>query len=197
MQRTALPLPEQIQAIRTYLRRVNADLNRAQRESSEGYRKRKVCPFVETLGYRKARAAFETWEIAEECLRELRHARALSIAEFGPGDQVVSEVVLKGYDRSPMRVLICDVEWSKPDSYHYVVWQVKKNGDLFQRGSAWLFPSARVRITKCAEPVTAETQRKSDSFRCWAQEFLANVNGPGNVDEIVTRVTERRKRRGY
>jgi hypothetical protein len=197
MQRTALPLPEQIPALRAYLRRVNAELTKAQGEASDGHRMRKVCPFVETLRYRRARAAFETWEVAEECLKELRHARALTIAEFGPGNQVLSEVVLKGCDRSPTRLVICDVEWSKPDSYHYVVWQVKKNGDLFQRGTSWLFPSTRIKITRCAEPITAETQRRCDGFHRWTQAFLANVNGAGNVDEIVERIGERRRRRGY
>jgi hypothetical protein len=199
MQTRALPLPEQIDAVRKYLRRVNGDLTRAQRDVGEGYRKRKICPFVETLRHRRARAAFETWEVAEQCLQELRHAHALSIAEFRPADQILSEVFLKGYDRSPMRLIIYDVQWSKPGSYsyHYLVWQVKKNGDLFQRGTTWLFPSKRVQLSRCMEPVTNETQRRCDSFRRWAQDFVANINGAGSVDEIVERITERRKRRGY
>jgi hypothetical protein len=71
--------------------------------------------------------AWETCDIAEECLRQLRQARALSIADWAPGDQVVVQTVIKGVDPNPRRYVVTDVEWSKPDFYHYDVWQLTRS----------------------------------------------------------------------
>lgn len=67
-------------------------------------------------------------EVAEECLARLRDARALSVAEHFPGTQVTMEVVMPGHERAPERYAIVDVKWSKPDSYHYVAWQITNVG---------------------------------------------------------------------
>ena len=117
--RTPMPIVEQIEVLRGYLHTLQADCNRAMRESDTHYRKRRVCPFVEQLRWRRMQSAWELRDVGSACLDELRHARVLSIANFLPGDQITMEVVLKGHERPPERYLISDVIWSKQDEYHY------------------------------------------------------------------------------
>lgn len=122
--RTPMPVLEQIEVLRSYLRRLQADCNRAMRESGAHYRKRRVCPFAEELRWRRMQNGWELRDVGNACLDELRHARVLSIADFLPGDQITMEVVLQGHERSPERYLISDVLSSKRDEYHYEVWRL-------------------------------------------------------------------------
>ena len=192
-----MPLLEQIAVLRVYMRTLRADINRTYREESAHYLKRRISPFVVSLRYRRFRNASELEDIAQECMKQLRQARALSIAEFFPGDHITMEVVVKGYERSPERFVINDVEWSKPDGYHYVAWQLTKGGMLFQRGPGWLCPSNRIRITRCDAHLPEETRRQCDWFRASALEFIDNVRDRGKIDDIIKQVRERRERRGY
>ena len=109
--RTPMPIVEQIEVLRGYLRTLEADCNRAMRESDTHYRKRRVCPFAEQLRWRRMQSAWELRDVGSACLDELRHARVLSIADFLLGDQITMEVVLKGHERPPERYLISDVIW--------------------------------------------------------------------------------------
>jgi len=197
MIRTPLPLPEQIKALRNYMRTLRADINRASRESSRHYLKRRICPFVDELRYRRIMMAYELESVAQECVNELRHARALSIAEFAPGTCITMEVVMKHHERPPERYIIYDVRWSKPDSYHYEVWQLTKSGELFKRGTTWLCPSDRIRIKRCDETLTEETRRMCEHVRERARRFAENTHALGKLDEIVERVRKERDRRGY
>src|SRR5581483_5008728 len=68
--RTPMPLLEQIDVMRGYMRTLRADMNRAYRDEGAHYRKRRVCPFVESLRYRRITNAFELEDVAEECLNQ-------------------------------------------------------------------------------------------------------------------------------
>lgn len=192
-----MPLLEQIDVMRAYMRTLCADMNRAYREEGAHYRKRRVCPFVQSLRYRRISNAFELEDVAEECLNQLRDARALSIADFFPGEQIVVEVVLKDHERQPERHVIKDVEWSKPDTYHYVAWQLTKDGQLFKRGPSWLCPSKAIRITRCTDSLPEDTLRECAHFWDSAREFIDDVRDRGKIDDIVKYIRERRERRGY
>ena len=194
---TPMPLLEQVDALRAYLRTLRADVNRAYREQSLHYRKRRVSPFVEHLRYQRGRSAYELVEVAEECLDRLRHARALTIAEFFPGTQITMDVVLQGYERPQERFVISDANWSKTDSYHYIVWQVTKGGQLFKRGTSWLCPSNRVRIAACDLPLSEETARECRYFGECARQFLEDVRDRGKLEDVIEEVRKRRERRGY
>ena len=195
---TPMPLLEQIDVLRLYLRTLRADCNRASRDSGRHYRKRRVTPFVESLRYRRSRNAWGMLDIAEECLSELRKARALSIAKWFPGDQVLVETMVQDYPPDPRRVVITGVEWSKPDSYHYDVWQLTRAGRFYERGGMnWLYPSNRVRVTRGKDRLPEETQRICENYRSGAQRFLEEVRDRGEIDHIVKVVQERRARRGY
>ena len=171
--RTPMPILEQIEVLRSYLRTLQADCNRAMRESGAHYRKRRVCPFAEELRWRRMQHAWELRDVGNACLDELRHARVLSIADFLPGDQITMEVVLQGHGRSPERYLISDVIWSKRDKYHYEVWRLTKGGRLFERGGqTWLTPSTRIRIAKCEDVLPEETRRQCAAFRAAQTCFL-------------------------
>ncbi len=129
-----MPILEQIEVLRSYLRTLQADCNRAMRESGAHSRKRRVCPFAEELRWRRMQNAWELRDVGNGCLDELRHARILSIADFHPGDHITMEVVLRGHKRSPQRYLISDVIWSKRDEYHYEVWRLTRAGRPYERG---------------------------------------------------------------
>ena len=194
---TPMPLLGQIDALRHYVRMLRADINRASSEQSKHYRKRRVSPFVENLRYRRTRNAYEMVEVAEECLNRLRHARALSIADYFPGAQVSTHVLLPGHERPIERYVVTDVEWSKPDSYHYIVWQVTRSGQLFKRGTSWLFPSNRVRITRCSLPLPQDTERECRYFHENAQQFIDDVRDRGKLEDVFEEIRKRRERRGY
>lgn len=193
--RKPLPLLDQVDAMRTYLRTLRADIRRASRDESVHYLKRRVSPFVVSLRYARLFRAYELEEVAQECLKQLLQARALSIAEFFPGDQITMEVIVKGYERPPERYIVKDVEWSKPDSYHYVAWQLTKGGQLFQRGPAgWFSPSNRISLAASDAPLPEETRRQCDWFRKKASEFMENVQGRGSIEATVKLVSDRRMR---
>ena len=119
-----LPLPEQIASLRSYLRTLRADVSRAYREHAKHWRKRRVTPFVEQLRFQRSCNATGLVEAAEECLGRLRHAQALTQAQFFPGDQIEMEVVMRGHERPPERFVIYDVEWSRNSGYCYQAWQL-------------------------------------------------------------------------
>ena len=192
---TPMPLPHQIATLRMFLRTLRADINRASRDESANYLKRRVCPFVVSLRYHRLFSAYEVEEVAQECLSQLRKARAISLAEFFPGDQITVEVVLKGYERPGERYIVKDVEWSRPDKYHYVAWQLTKSGALFQRGPGWLCPNKNIRITRCDHTLPAETESQCSWFHRTATQFLQRASERGSLDEVVKEVRERRSRR--
>src|ERR1700741_4665491 len=111
--RSPKPLLEQIDELRMYLRTLRADINRASREGSNYYLKRRITPFVSSLRFERLMRAYELEEVAGECLAHLRKARAMSIAEFAPGDQITMEVILQGHERPAERYVIRDIEWRK------------------------------------------------------------------------------------
>jgi hypothetical protein len=80
MNRKPMPLPEQIDALRNYMRTLRADINRASRELNRHYLKRRISPFVDNLRYRRLTTAYELESVAQECLSQLRKARAMSVA---------------------------------------------------------------------------------------------------------------------
>jgi len=193
-----MPILEQIETLRAYLRTLHSDFNRAYREDSAQYRKRRISPFVANLRYRRFTNASELRQVAEECLRQLRQARALSIAEWKPGDQILVEVILKGLPRDPRRYVITDVEWSKPDAYHYVVTQLTNAGHPYKRGGdTWVSPSSRIRITKCAEALPEGTLRQCAHYRRNAEHFLDDARDRGDIDHIVKWVQEKRAKDFY
>ena len=195
---TPMPLLEQIEVLRAFRRTLRADCNRAMREAHSTYRKRRVTPFVEKLRYRRTDNAWELRDVADECLRQLRHARAISIAEWSPGDQIVVEVVARGSIPDPRRFVVTDVEWSKPDSYHYDVWQLTKAGRFYERGGqTWLFPSNRIRINRCDQTLPEETLRQCANYRSHADHFMEDVRDRGDIDHIVKWVQERREKGFY
>ena len=198
MQRTPMPLLEQIKVLRAYLNTLRTDGRRAYEDLERDFRKRRITPFVQALRHRRIDNAWELRDVAEECLVQLRNARALTIADWFPGDQVVVETVFEDYPPNPRRVIITRVEWRKPDSYHYDVWQLTKAGRLFGRGGMnWLHPSNRVRVTGSTEPLPEETQRICASYRRDAQQLLEAVRDRGELEPIIKTVRERRARRGY
>jgi hypothetical protein len=194
---TPMPLLEQIDVMRDFLRTLRADCNRGMRDFESNYRKRRVTPFVEKLRHRRIDNAWELRDTAEECLRQLRQARALSIAEWTPGDQIMVETSVKGFPPDPRRYVITDVDWSKPDSYHYDVCQLTKAGRFYERGGrTWVYPSNRIRISACEQALPEDTLRACASYRNHAQHFLEDVRDHGDIDEIAKWVKGRRAR-GY
>ena len=192
-----LPLPEQIASLRSYLRTLRADVNRAYREPAKHWRKRRVTPFVEQLRFQRSRNATELVEAAEECLGRLRHAQALTQAEFFPGDQIRMEVVMEGQERPPERFVICDVEWSRYSGYCYQAWQLTRNGEFFKRGPSLMCPSRHIKISRVEHPLPGEALRSATQFREAADDFIRNATQSGKIDEVLKVVRERRARRGY
>jgi hypothetical protein len=187
-----MPIFKQIEVLRRYLRTLQADCNRAMRESSAHYRKRKVCPFAEKLRWRRMQNAWELRDIANACLDELRRAHVLSIADFLPGDQITMEVILRGHERSPERYLISDVVPSKRGEYHYEVWRLTKAGRPYQGGGqTWLTPSTRIRIAKSKDVLPEETQRQGAAFRSRADVLLEGARERGDIDHLIKWAQER------
>lgn len=58
----------------------------------------------------------------------------------------------------------------------------------------WLFPSARIRIARCNEPLPEASERKCDEYCRYAESFAEDVRNHGNIDPIVKWVQERRAR---
>jgi len=69
------------------------------------------------------------------------------------------------YERSLERYLICDVIWSKGDSYRHNVWRLTKAGRRYERGGhTWLSPSSRIRMTQCGDVLPEQPERHCASF---------------------------------
>lgn len=195
--RSPLPIAEQITLLRTYLRTLRADTRRAYQELESGYRKRRVCPLMESLRYERARHAYEFEDIGEACLKQLRKAQAINVAPFFPGDVISVEVVMKGYERPAERYVVYDVEPGKWDEYHYVVWQLTKSGALFKRGTTWICPSSRVRLTKLDDELPDETKNSCEYFAERAKRFLKGAVEEGRLEDVTKAVREARAKRGW
>ncbi len=190
--RTSLPISKQIVALRSYLRVLRADSRRAYREIEKDFLKRRVTWFIQHLRSQRYRNASELEDVGEECLQVLRHAQALSSTAFFPGDQVTMEVVMKGFERPPERYIVYDFD------RHYDLWQVTKAGLLFKRGPQPVYPSSRIDIRLCTEPLPPETQREAGYFRSQAMQLISDARDSGKLDDIITRVRKRRERQwGY
>lgn len=197
--RVPMPLVEQIEVLRLYLRTLQADIRRASREQNLVWRKRRVSPYVESLRWRRLSAAHELHEAAEECLKQLKRARALAIAEFAPGD-VVQVTIQRVPPRParPERFVIVDVLPSKRlDDYHYEVWQLTTSGRLFQRGTTWLSRSRAVTIERFEGSLPSETLETCDRFRRGATAFVQEARDKGQLEPILKLIQERRARRGW
>ena len=193
--RTPMPILEQIEVLRAYLRTLRADCERATREAGAHYRKRRVSPFVENLRYRRQTQAYELRDVAEECLRQLRAAQALSVADWQPGDVLTVETTVSGLPPNARRLVVADVVWSKLDGYYYDVCQITKAGQFYERGGEhFLFPSDRIRVSRCLDSLPEATQRLCAQFRRQAESFLEDVRDRGSLDDIAKWVRERRAR---
>src|SRR2546421_11968885 len=107
--RTPMPILEQIETLRAYLRTLHSDFNRAYREDSAQYRKRRISPFVANLRYRRLYNAPGLKQVAAEGLRQMRQAPAVSVSETKPGEQRLVVVILKGLPRDPPRHVITHI----------------------------------------------------------------------------------------
>lgn len=192
--RTPMPLLEQIEALRRYRRTLQADIRRAAREESAHWRKHRVSPFVQSLRSQRRNAAYELLDVADECLKRLRHAHALNVAEFTPGSVVTLTVVMPGYARGPSRHVIYDVEASARHSYHYLAWQLTTKGRLFERGTELMCPSRAIRITRNDDLLPEETREQCEQFCQRARKFYDETRDRGAIDEILKLVREQRAR---
>lgn len=198
MNRAAMPIADQIDRLRAFLRTLRADVDRASREISEHSRRLKVAPFVESLRWEHYRRASELAETAEECLAELKHARAIGLVEFRPGDVVTLEVTMKGHERPLERYAVYDVELLGRKDFGYRVWQLKTNGELFQRGLTWISaPPRHARLTRCTDELPEETVRQCAWFRERADRLVMTATNTGKLADVTKTVAERRQRRGY
>ena len=176
-------LTTQIASLASYLRTARANYNRAYREVSATYGTRRTRPFEQHLRSRCFDEAWRLLKLAELCLRELCHQRAITLAPFRPGDQILVSVTMKGYERAPQRYLIMDVEWQKGDLYHYIVREITKGGWLHRgRYEHWVTPSNRIAIEACAEPLDAETTRTAARVRANAKARRADALERGSLE---------------
>jgi len=134
-------LSNQIQALQKYLRSARANYTRAYTGVAALIGKRRICPFEQQLRHRRFEDGSRLLKLAELCLAELRHQRALSLAPFQPGDQIRVSVTVKGYAPALQRYLILDLEWNKRDTYVYVVRELTEAGRLHRgRHRGWVCP---------------------------------------------------------
>ena len=183
MARRRVRLTTQIESLAGYLRTARANYNRAYRELSGSFGKRRTCPFELHLRSRRFDEASRLLKLAELSLGELRHQRAMSLAPFRPGDQIRVSVTMKGYERPPQRYLVLDVEWQKGDAYHYVVHEITKGGWLHRgRYATWVCPSNRIAIEACTEPLDGETARTATSVRENAKARRADALERGSLE---------------
>jgi len=75
--------------------------------------------------------------------------------------------------------------------------QVTKSGELYKRNPTWLSPSNRVVIKRCDLLLSEEAARTCEHLRNGARAFVDDVRDHGNIDDIVKRVREWRKGRGF
>jgi len=164
MARRPARLTDQIEIIRRYLPTARANFNRAYRESFTT--RRRACPFVSELQYRRFKDASRLLTLTELCLKELRHQRAILLSPFKPGDQIRVCFTMKGYERAPQRYVVIDVEWRKGDNYIYIAHELTKRGRLHRgRYPTWVCPSSYISIESCAEPLDSETIPVAESAR--------------------------------
>jgi len=169
--------------MRRYLRTARANYNRAYRGLSYSFGKRRVCPYEIHLRGRRFDDASRLLKLAELCLGELRHQRAIFLAPFRPGDQIRVSVTMKGYDPAPRKYLVMDVEWSKGDNYSYVVHEVTKGGALHRgRHETWVSPSNRILIEACLEPLDQQTASTAASARRNTEACRAEAVEQGRLE---------------
>lgn len=173
----------QIRSMSRYLRTARANYNRAYRELSACFRKRRVCPYEIHLRGRRFDDASRLLKLAELCLGELRHQRAIFLAPFRPGDQIRVSVTMKGYEPTPRRYLVMDVLWRKGDTYTYVVHEITKAGALHRgRHETWMSPSNRILIEVSAEPLDQQTASTAASVRQNAQACRTEAIEQGRLE---------------
>lgn len=73
-------LTDQLDILRRYLPTARANFNRTYRESFST--RRRACPCLNELQYRRFKDASRLLKLTELCLAELRHQRARSLAPF-------------------------------------------------------------------------------------------------------------------
>lgn len=176
-------LTVQIKSMSRYLRTTRANYNRAYRELSACFGKRRVCPYEIHLRGRRFDDASRLLKLAELCLGELRHQRAIFLAPFRPGDQIRVSVTMKGYEPTPRRYLVMDVLWRKGDTYTYVVHEITKVGALHRgRYETWMSPSNRILIEACTEPLDQQTASTAASVRRNAQACRTEAIEQGRLE---------------
>ena len=182
LRRSQLPATHQRVRLRAYLRTLRANYNAAYRELSLVFRIRKGCPFEHALRHRRFEDASQLLKLAEQCLAEINHCYALRMAAFRPGDQILVKLAMRGLAPDPRRYLILDVHWWKRDSHSYEAHELTKGGTLHKgRYPGPLFPSSRVSIEKCDDPLPKDTQWTADSARRKAYDFLETVLQKGDL----------------
>jgi len=189
MARPTARLTDQIKTLRRYLPTVRANFNRAYRESFIS--SRHACPFASELQYLRFKDASRLLKLAELCLAELRHQRALTLAPFKPGDQIRVHVTMPGYTRAPTRYLVLDAEWRKRDDYIYAAHELTKRGSLHKgRWRTSVCPSNLIWIEPCTEPLDEETTRYAAGAREGAKVRRAEALEQGKLalfDEMLER----------
>jgi hypothetical protein len=167
---------------------LRANYKRAWRELSEIFRIRKGCPFEHQLRHRRFENANDLLKLAEKCLEEINHCYALRLAAFQPGDQLLVKTTLRGFPPNPRRYLVLDVTWRKGDSYSYEVHELTKSGALHTGRYAYgLWPSDRISIERCDDPLTDETHRRIESQRTATAELFNSVLEKGDLSMFLPR----------
>lgn len=78
-----------------------------------------------------------------------------------------------------------DIEWSKPDSHHYIAWQLTTRRCLSQRGPSWLSRGKAVQIAGCDDALPEATLGECKCFRDKARAFMNNVRDGGEIIEAA------------
>jgi len=183
---------QQRKRLRAYLRVLRANSSRAYRELSVLFRIRKGCPFELALRQRRLEDANELLKLGEKCLAEVNHCYALRLAPFQPGDQIVVTTKIRGLSPEPRRYLVLDVEWRKRDDFIYEVHELTKGGTLHKgRYPTPLFPSNRISIEKCEEPLPEETKLRACAARTAAKQLMETALQSGDLSIFLTQASSR------
>jgi len=173
-------------SMRVYLRTLKANYNRASRELMSSSMRWKSYPIEQHLRYHRFEEASAQLKLGESCLGALNHLYALRLAAYTPGDQVLVTTEMDGSPPDPRRYVIVDVEWRKRDTFIYVVWRVNKDGSLHRRSyPGWLCPSNLIRIEKCLEPLSKETERFCESTRKETKALFEDILANGDLSQFL------------
>ena len=115
-------------------------------------------------------------------MAELNHCYVLRLAGLRPGDHILVRTAVPGFDPRPTRYLVLDVLWSKGDQYHYEVQELTKSGKVHgRRYSHGLWPSDRVSIDYCDQPLAQEAKWLADGWRRSSKDLLDAVLEKGDL----------------